>query len=233
MMPRKRQNRRRVRRARRGQQPSRSSSSIIPYAAASRGPVGPEVVTFNGPFMPQKFRNIMVYSETWNVTTAGGVQAYAYKMNGVYDPYVGAGGNGCYGIDEMQAIYQRCRVLDSHIVVSASAQNVEITSLYLYPDAESTAATEAIAESHAELTTAMLGQYRPQTIEAWGRPTKYLDGRDDRDLASASNGDPPAVAYWHILVKNFSAAALNVVLRVRIEYHVEWSQLASSNDVDA
>lgn len=175
----------------------------------------------------------MVYSETWNVTTAGGTQAYAYKMNSIYDPYVGALGNGCYGIDAMQAIYSRCRVLKSHIIITASAQNVEVTSLYLYPSAESTAATEATAESHPELVSTMLGQYRPVTVEATSTPTKWLDGVQDRDLAAASNGDPPVMAYWHIFIKNVSAAALNIVLKVRIEFFTEWSHLHTTNDVDA
>lgn len=224
--------RRRQRRARKGNGGG-SGGELIPYAVANRGPVGPELVTFNGVFMPAKFRNIMVYSETWNVTTAGGSQAYTYKMNGVYDPYSGAGGNGCYGIDEMQALYGRYRVLSSHIIVTASCQATELTSLYLYPSAESTAATEASAESHPELVTAMLGQYRPVTLDSTSRPSKWLDGAQDRDLASANNGDPPALAYWHLLIKNFSASALNVVMRVRIEFWTEWSQLATNNDVDA
>lgn len=176
----------------------------------------------------------MRYSETWNVTTAGGIQAYDYKMNSIYDPYVGAGGNGVYGIDQMSAIYNRYRVVKAHIVVTANTQSgAETTQLYLYANGDSTSANLSRAESAPNVRHAQLTQQWPNMLELVTTPGTWLQGPQDRDLSAVISADPTALAYFHILMQNFSLGALNVVIRVMIDFTVEWSGLNSVDDVDA
>jgi hypothetical protein len=183
--------------------------------------------------MPPKFINKMVYAETWAVTTAGGTQGYIYKMNSVFDPYSGAGGNACHGIDEMQAIYDRYRVLGARIIVTASCQAVEVTMLYVFPTADSTTPTETISEGAPAARSLMLGQYLPQTITFYERTSKWLMNSRDYDASAATNADPAKLCYFGIYIKNTSAAALNVVMNVRIEYDTEWSVRKASDNTDA
>jgi hypothetical protein len=184
--------------------------------------------------MPAKFRNKMVYNEVWNVATAGGVQGYVYKMNSIYDPFSGAGGNGCYGIDEMQAIYDRYRVTGAQIVVTASATSgKEPTMLYVYPSADGTTPTQTIAQSAPLVRSVMLAEYWPQTITFKESVSKWLMNSKDYDASAATNADPAKLAYFGILIQNVTAAALGIVLRVQIVYDVEWSVLKLNDDTDA
>jgi hypothetical protein len=182
--------------------------------------------------MPAKFRNRMTYSEAWNVTTAGGIQAYQYKMNSIYDPYNGAGGNGVYGIDEMSAIYDRYKVVRATITVTGAAQAVESTNIWLCANGSSTAMTKAKAEAAPGVVYGLLGQYWPQTFTLTSTPGRWLQGPNDRDLTAATNADPSVMAYFHILIQNFSASALNIMLRVQIVYDVEWSGLKTVDNAD-
>jgi hypothetical protein len=184
--------------------------------------------------MPPKFRNKMVYSEIWSVATAGGSQGYVYKMNSVYDPFSGAGGNACYGIDEMQAIYDRYRVYGAQITVTASATSAkEPTMLYVYPSADGTTPTLTMAQSAPNCRSIMLAEYFPQAISFKEPLSRWLMNVRDYDVSAATNADPAKLAYFGILIQNVTAAALGVVLRVQIIYDVEWSVLKLNNDTDA
>jgi hypothetical protein len=197
-------------------------------------PRGQNVVVYRGSFMPPKFHNKMVYSEVWSVSTAGGIQGYVYKMNSIYDPFSGAGGDGCYGIDEMQAIYDRYRVTSALITVTASATaDKEPTMLYVYPSADGTTPTETIAKSAPACHSVMLAEYLPMTISFKEPVSRWLMNVKDYDASAASNADPAKLAYFGLLIQNVTAAALGVVLRVQITYDVEWSVLKLNNDTDA
>jgi hypothetical protein len=195
--------------------------------------MGQPVLRYNGIYLPAKFINIMKYTEQWQVTTAGGVQAYVYKMNSVYDPYSGAGGNGCYGIDWFQATYNRYRVLRATLIVTTAAgADKENTMIYLYASASSTAAVISTAESAPGSRAVMLSEYRPQTLTITSTPSRWLFGANDRDISAVTNADPALLAYFHILLKNISGAALGVNLHVTVLYETEWSELKQADDID-
>jgi hypothetical protein len=175
----------------------------------------------------------MVYSEDWNVTTAGGAQGYVYKMNSVYDPFSGAGGNACFGIDEISAIYDRYRVTKATITVTAATQAVETTMLYVFPTADSTTPTETISQANPKTRCIMLGQYWPQTVTFTEPISRWMMNPRDYDASAASGADPAKLAYFGLFIKNFTAAALNVALRVHIRYETEWSVLKCMDDTDA
>jgi hypothetical protein len=182
--------------------------------------------------MPKKLVNYMQYSEVWAVSTAGGEQGYVYKMNSVYDPYSGAGGNACFGIDELSAIYDRYRVLDARIVVTATNQAVETAMLYVFPTADSTTPTATISRASPDKKTIMLAQYYPQTLTIKVSTAKWLMNNSDYDASAATNADPAKLAYFGLFIKNFSAAALNTILSVTIYYHTEWSVRKAADDID-
>jgi hypothetical protein len=176
----------------------------------------------------------MTYEEVWSVSTAGGTQGYVYKMNSVYDPFSGAGGNGCYGIDEMQAIYDRYRVYGAQITVTAAvATDKEATMLYVFPTADGTTPTATIARAAPNVRSVLLAEHLPATISFKEPLSRWLMNVRDYDVSAATNADPAKLAYFGILIQNETAAALGVVLRVQIIYDVEWSVLKLNNDLDA
>jgi hypothetical protein len=195
-------------------------------------PKGQDIVQFKGEYMPKKLVNYMQYSEVWNITTAGGAQGYVYKMNSVYDPFSGAGGNACYGIDELSAIYDRYRVLDTRIVVTATNQAVESSMLYVFPTNDSTTPTATISRTAPERKSVMLAQYFPQTLTIKTSTSKWLMNNRDYDASAASNADPAKLAYFGLFTKNFTAAALNAIISVTIYYHTEWSVRKAADDTD-
>jgi len=184
--------------------------------------------------MPPKLINTMRYSETWNCTTAGGTQAYSWRMNDIYDAFVGAGGAACHGIDEIQAIYQRYRVQASRIKVSLNlGGSGENTNAYLFSSGDTTAVDVARGESAPDLCHAMLCLYRPVVLTCRTPISRYLDCTNDRDCSALSNADPTAQCYFNLVMKNQSGASLNVNIRVEIEFDTLWSQRLDSNDADA
>jgi hypothetical protein len=196
-------------------------------------PVGQQTLRFNGVFLPPKFINIMKYAEQWSVSTAGGSQAYAYKMNSVYDPYAGVGGHGCYGIDWFQSAYNRYRVLRSTFIVTADvASDKEATALYVYAHASSTTATVNLAEAAPGARMVYLAAERPQSLALTSTPNRWVSGATDRDLSAAPSADPSVLAYFHLLLQNSSAAALGVHLHVTMLFETEWSELKQADDID-
>jgi hypothetical protein len=183
--------------------------------------------------MPPKFINKMVVSSTWTCSTAGGFGYYTYRMNDIYDPYVGVGGDGCHGIDEMQAIYGRYIVRSSQIIITATNQGDDVTTLIVHPSANADVPVFNAAESAPEAKTAQLTKYKTSQMSIRARIGKWLQGANDRDAGAASNADPSLQAYWKILLQNGTANALNVVMKVIVIYDTEWSTLNAANDVDA
>jgi hypothetical protein len=184
--------------------------------------------------MPPKLINTMRYSETWNCTTAGGTQAYSWRMNDIYDAFVGAGGAACHGIDEMQSLYQRYRVIASRIKCTMALSGVgEQTNAYLFSSADTTAVDAARAESAPDLCHGLLSLYRPVVLSCRTPISRYLDSAQDRDCGALANADPAAQSFFNLVLKNFSGSALNVLLRVEIEFDTLWSQRIDANDADA
>lgn len=163
-------------------------------------PVGAAILRYNGSYMPPKFVNKMVCASTWTCTTAGGFGYYTYRMNDVYDPYVGAGGDGCHGIDEMQAIYGRYIVRRSWITVSATGQNADVVTLYVHPSSNSDVPVLNAAEGCPETRSAQVTMYKTSNLTICAPIRKWIQGANDRDAGAASNADPALQAYWKILL---------------------------------
>jgi hypothetical protein len=183
----------------------------------------PAIVKYRGEFMPPRFVNKMRYSEVWGITTSGGIQTYTYHMNSVYDPYVGAGGNGCYGITEMAAIYDRYRVLGTEVVISATNKATEPVSLYVWPTCDSTTPTEVRAESAPGSRNTMLAQYFNHVFSFYEPTSKWLMNSRDYDASAATNANPAKLYYLQIYMGNGDATALNLIMRVTLIMDVEWS----------
>jgi len=184
--------------------------------------------------MPPKLLNTVFYSETWNVLTAGGSQAYQYRLNDIYDPFVGVGGRGVHGIDELQAIYNHYQVRRVRMRVTATlGGNGETTSLYLYSSADPTVPSIDRVDSAPDQQFALMSLARPCVLCLDVPMSRYVQNPDDAYYGAAPSTDPTKAIYGQLFMKNVSGADLNVIIRVAIEFDTEWSERIDCNDIDA
>jgi hypothetical protein len=193
------------------------------------------ILTYNGSFMPSRFRNIMRYSEFWRDTTAGGISSYVYRGNGIYDPYAGAAGTGCYGIDVMQSIYGWVKAHRSHITVRLVNAGTEPIMAYLYDSYPSGAPTLSTAESAPRVKRALLNVDAGKEVVLKGTSgiTNFTASPQDITWGSAPTGNPVLMWYWKIYLKNVGLSALAVYINVAIDYECEFSLRQEEDDVDA
>jgi hypothetical protein len=193
------------------------------------------ILTYNGSFMPSRFRNTMRYSEFWRDTTAGGISSYLYRGNGIFDPYVGVGGAGCYGIDAMQAIYGWVKAHRSHITVRLVNAGTEPIMAYLYDAYPSAAPTIQTAESAPRVKRALLNVDAGKEVVLKGTSgiTNFTASPQDLSWGSATSANPTVTWYWKIYLKNVGLSALAVYLNVAIDYECEFSLRNEEDDVDA
>lgn len=77
-------------------------------------------------FVPENFTRKHKYVDNF-IITGGAVgimgAAYSYALNGMYDPYLGAGGHQPYGFDELSPWFNSYTVSQCEVTVTAVAPN--------------------------------------------------------------------------------------------------------------
>jgi hypothetical protein len=177
----------------------------------------------------------MKYSEMWRDTTAGGTTNYVYRGNGIFDPYAGAGGTACYGIDQMQAVYAWVKAHNSTITVRATNLGSEPVALYLYDAYSSAAPTVHTAISAPRVKHAMVNADAGKSVvmKATSGIARFSASPQDLTWGSATTGNPSVQWYWKIWANNVNMSALELYLSVTIDYDCEFSLRNELNDVDA
>jgi hypothetical protein len=176
----------------------------------------------------------MRYSDVWNDTTAGGSTYYIFRTNSIYDPYYGAGGSGCHGIDEMQAIYNWVKIPKSEITVELVNEGDPV-SVYLYPSVLNTTPSLANSASAPMVRTALVNKTAGKSVvlRNSARLQDYAVWANDKDATTATNGNPTIGAYWKLFVKNTTGNALNLTMRVNILYTCIFSDRFHVDDDDS
>lgn len=83
-------------------------------------------------FIPDTFHSKHKYVEGFILTgSATGVLGgqYVYNLNGLFDPYAGAGGHQAYGFDQLTPWYNSYCVTDCHVSVCVSSASTNSTFL--------------------------------------------------------------------------------------------------------
>lgn len=195
----------------------------------------PKSLFYVGTGMPGRFHNFMQYCELWHDTTAGGLSAYSYRQNSIYDPYDGAGGRSVAGIDELGAMYAQYFVIASAIEVQVTNSSSDPITLIVYPATYSGAATYTLATSAPSRKSVVISKETGMgMVKLHSRLTDFESyPLDQTAYGAATNANPTYCVYWKILLKNVPANALDCTIQVRILYDTLWSHRQGFDDTDA
>jgi len=175
----------------------------------------------------------MRYSESWVDTAVTGHSDIGYRINSVYDPYYGAGGGACWGIDEIQALYSSYIVRNATIYITASVPSgTAATDITLVESeiAALSATTEVLG--HPEAKTMHLTPGVVQTLVAKADMSK-LSPNQFAVYSAHENANPDICFYWHIWTRNSAGSTNAINLNVTIDYDTEWWQLKPLDAGDA
>lgn len=206
-----------------------------PSALVVRQNNGPSQMTFRGnTFFPDRYNNIMHYTETWAVTDANGYLTYEYRQNGVQDPYLPVGGAPCFGIDQMQAIYKRYMVTYSKIIITYINYDVDdavTLSVFPTPTAGS-AGYNAVGQP--DVKTIIVTNQAGKEVLTHGRSIKSqaFPNASDADLSALCTTTPVKQFYWQIRLQGTAATALNGLMKVDILYYTTWFERFNTNNAD-
>jgi len=185
-------------------------------------------------FMPPRYRNVMRYAESWVDTGATGYTDIVYRTNSVYDPYVGAGGAGCWGIDEIQAIYSHYIVHGAKLTVTASIPSGTAATDVWFTEVEYPAlAASAYLLGAPDGAVMHLTPGVSQTMVLRTTTRRNTPTTNNWDWSAAENANPDVCSYWHIVLRNSAGSANAVNLTVVIDYDTEWFRMKPLENTDA
>lgn len=178
------------------------------------------------------------YCDVLSLVPGVGISAFAYAANGMYDPYIPAGGHQPLGYDEWSQFYNHYVVIGAKVtcqfVLSSSGQNTSMaTGIYLADDS-------VIPTSLTELVEQGLGTYRIQAsgVNAPGnyqRQTKTFSAKkffnvtDIKDnigrIGATNTANPAELAVFNIWAASVDGTSIGSIdCLMTIEYLALWSE---------
>lgn len=180
--------------------------------------------------MPPVFETTMQYCAVWNETTAGGYVDWVYKANSIYDPQNGVGGDSVYGETEMAYIWTYYKVLSSTVVLDVVNHDTDDElRVTVVPHILSAALTEKADPLSMAGAKSIVCQYGAKTLSLTNAADTVtmlnLTALTNEITGTATAGDPSLLWYWHVLLHNVSANALNASVTLRIKFRVRYHGL--------
>lgn len=209
------------------------------YKKRSNYPRYKTVTNSRAPGMPLTRTAKLRYVDTIpiNSDATGGLQSFAYRANGLFDPYVPLGGHQPMGYDTWATLYNHYVVTGSKITVQVQssvnpALNSTVVGLYLADDtsvpySSITGFMEANKGTYRIMSNT---QTRPATCTSTFSAKKYFNLTDVKDnvtrLGSNVVSDPDEQAFFVIYhAPTYQGnATLSLNLIVTIEYMVHFSE---------
>lgn len=219
--------------ARSGMQTSKKykKRNLLPKAVAITQFGFPEVLVTN-----------LRYCEDVNLGSWGAATGFAdiaYRGNGPYDPYVGAGGTQSNPLPLLGTLYAQMYVYSSTIKVTVNNGDDEALIASLMCRGDQTAITDKedawtsrftsknllLSHSGGGKDCVILKDY--MTTQRM-RGTGHVD-EDEGDWTSTTTGTPTSQWHWHLILKKGTAEAFVGRALVEIVYRVKlWSPVFSS-----
>lgn len=180
---------------------------------------------------PKKIITILRYIDQYSMTsTLGGASTVVFRMNSLFDPdFTNAGHQPLY-FDRYAAIYNNYRVLGSRLKATISPTTM-INShgpwVFGINGSESTTSlsTSGInrAEQNDAVSTVFNQQNKPTTLAYAFSPEIKMDRpADDDSMGAAVNTNPSNQYYAHVWFSDLNGSTSTAVMRVVIEYTVEF-----------
>lgn len=168
------------------------------------------------------------------ITTAAGLTSQYYQIahNGMFDPYLGAGGGQPMGFDQLAALYLKYRVYCSDIRLDMQNLGTIPAWAIVYPLTSTSvpASLESdIEQRHSRHTSvqALSGggrgtlRARISTKTLWGRPSKGIV--TDDLFAAFTTANPVNTSVWNISFYSVDGATnLNLPFNFTVTYWCEF-----------
>lgn len=212
-----------------GGPPRRRKVRPLPRGGTAR-PLLAALPSWRNVGIPRYWRGRLRYSDIYAWTTAGGLDRQVYAGNGLYDPDITGIGHQPTGFDQLVAIWSRYRVYSSRIrvdVVNVAGVPVQVS---ITPQAVSTNFTSTQdATQYPGTTWKVLGgtTTSQDVVTITNRAsTKNIfhvsDIKDDVAFTGNNANNPQNLWYWHVMIDNPTADALDLYTYVTIEYACEF-----------
>lgn len=167
-------------------------------------------------------------------TTAGGFHDIVWYGNSVYNCDILGGGLDGNGFAKLSGIYADFKVPYSKIEVDCINKDSD-DPLYLSIVPNGFSAAYAVGNKDAVMsqpyvrTCIVTPESAVEAVTNQMLTTKIKGVRnlDDEGFKGGAATAPTHLWYWHIVLSNNSAQALNAEIRIRVTYFVDWSELTA------
>lgn len=180
---------------------------------------------------PTKIITILRYVDIYNITsTTGGITSLVFRMNGCFDPDVTNLGHQPMYFDNYAALYDNYRVRGSRITARISGANLATTqgpwAFGINGTVQSAVLSTVVRtrmEQNDSISTTYNGQQTPDTLSfAYSPEIKLGRPSGDDTVSAAVNNTPSQQYYAHVWFADLNGTTSQAVLRVMIEYNVEF-----------
>lgn len=159
-------------------------------------------------------------------STSGSIVQYAYSCNGMYDPYLGGGGNQPRGFDQLMTMYRHYTVLFSKInldfvFTNESTSNPMKVGVYIRDTATAYTMSQDIAEAPRTRQAVVTDDVTPVKVKMGFNCRKMFrvkDVTDDNELRGTSSTNPSQVAAWNVFGYAFNGFTETVWFSGYIDY---------------
>lgn len=198
----------------------------------SRGPVQGEPIKgfpVQRTLFPIEYRGTLVYSGYLALTpSAGAVSDQVYRLNSIYDPDYSGTGITVMGYTQVNALYQRYRVLSAKATVQWDNLSSDPATAFLVasPNPTISANINYIQSQRISWTSPISGKGGPTKSHVVSLPIHKVFGvpalqvKTEHDFAASLGANPANSVYLHAGIYQNGASAGNCNLFVKIEYHV-------------
>lgn len=178
---------------------------------------------------PVEYRGVLTYTGYLALTpSAGAITDQVYRLNSIYDPDYSGVGSTVMGYTQVNALYQRYRVLSAKVTVQWDNLSSDPVVAYLVatPNTAISSNIGYIQAQRISWTSPVAGKGGPPKSHVVSLPIHKVFGvpaaqvRSEHDFAAALGANPANSVYLHAGIYQNGASAGNCNLFVKIEYHV-------------
>lgn len=182
----------------------------------------------------QRYITKLKYSDTF--TLSGSNNAYAYRLNSVYDPVYALGGAQPYGFDQLAALYNKYRVISCSWNVSFYSGG-SVVRVATIPVNEPLVADGTSPNPIYNMNNICNSPRSRWAIQIPGGNTKMVKGKcylpsllgknktqymADEDCSARVTTDPVEQALLYVVGADIANAVATIQCTITLNYTVEW-----------
>jgi len=185
--------------------------------------------------LPNRLSNKLTYCERVTVNlTAGGFGSFLFSVNGLYDPNLTGVGHQPLYFDQLMALYSHYAVSKSRIRVNVFSQVIYGMDMTIFIDDDSTISISngSHARERKDASTVMVNsnlQTSPYLYKSWDCQKAFGTSPTAGDHLQGNASNNPSEQQYYVIVLDagINGANAGIEMDVRIDFDVEFNELAS------